>query len=320
MTIVWQSSTSPLVRELGWSLFSPAVAAFSVDGTEAPWEISRDEEAQYLLDALAANPAPLSACLSMLPDRRLGARFEALWRYFFDHHSFYQVLAANLQINVNGRTLGALDFLLEDGFSQHIIHLELAVKFYLYFPPSGPVDSVDLSQWIGPNPDDNLQLKLDHLRYHQLPLSEDPVVEAVLKGKGLPLPHRRAAMVKGYLFLPWGDEAQIPNLEEAADIQRGCLRGWWLYDHQLWLLEDRYGQCQWGSLEKHQWLDPMPPLLFNFKEINDRVAEHFSSANAFGMPQPLMLAAGDAADRDHCCERFFVMPPSWPYSIRAKSD
>lgn len=320
LTDLWRCHHQ-VVREFAWALFSPPMATFSTERDGETWGLGCDEEAQYLLTNLAANPASLETALCQLNDRRLGARFEALWQYFFDHHSFYRVLAANLQINTQGRTLGALDFLLEDGRCNQIVHLELAVKFYLYCPSdNGDSDPQDLFRWIGPNPDDNLQLKLTHLRQHQLPLSKKPGVQAVLKSKGLPLPRRHAAIVKGYLFSPWGNGFPIPSSIEGANDHPTQPQCWWLYHHQISDLSADYGACRWGLLNKSQWLDPAPPLTLEFEALEEKLTRHFSSERTGGVPQPLMLVAGSGYRDSSFCQRFFVMPASWPHSLAEPSN
>lgn len=318
MTLDQDYFAHQLVRELEWSLFSPAITEFSLENPgakdEARWHIGDDEESRYLLDKLRSNPAPLEACVARLNDRRLGARFEALWQYFFDHHSFYRVLAANLQINADGRTLGALDFLVEDSRSHQVVHLELAVKFYLYFPFENDAKPEDLSAWIGPNPDDNLQLKLDHLRQHQLPLSENPVVTAALRAQGLPLPHRRAAIVKGYLFSPWQQVSNVQISMTATGIGPDYLRGWWLYEHQFDALAETIGDGRVALLEKSQWLDPGPATNLSIDTAREKIANYFSMGKQGRVLPPMMLSV-KSAKLEQVSERYFVMPSSWPGSI-----
>lgn len=321
MTLDQDYFAHQLVRELEWSLFSPAITEFSLENPgakdEARWHIGDDEESRYLLDKLRANPAPLEVCIDQLNDRRLGARFEALWRYFFDHHSFYRVLAANLQINANGRTLGALDFLLEDSRSHQIIHLELAVKFYLYYPLQSDPNPENLSAWIGPNPDDNLQLKLDHLRQHQLPLSENPVVTAALRTLGLPLPQQRTAIVKGYLFSPWQQASDLQIPMTSTNIRSNCLKGRWLYDHQFDALAETIGDGRVALLEKSQWLDSTPPANLSVDTAREKIA-NYSSMGKQGRVLPPMMLAVEGTRPEQISERYFVMPSSWPGSIRTR--
>ncbi len=65
-----------------------------------------------------------------------------------------------------GHTLGELDFLVRDLASDSLIHLELAVKFYLAVETGG--------EFLLPGPDarDNYYRKLEKMRSHQLVLVE----------------------------------------------------------------------------------------------------------------------------------------------------
>ncbi|HAO75284.1 MAG TPA: DUF1853 domain-containing protein, partial [Pseudomonas sp.] len=54
---------------------------------------------------------------------------------------------------------------------------ELAIKLYLGF---GPGDGSQHDHWLGPGNHDRLDLKLAHLRQHQLPLCNQPAARAVL--------------------------------------------------------------------------------------------------------------------------------------------
>src|SRR5210317_1887173 len=99
MDFSWQNAGHGNVRELGWSLFSPPIAHFTLGDDLRPWQPILDEEALFLLKALDKDPSTLGSYLNSLNDLRLGARFEALWNFFLKNHSFYEVLAANRQIN-----------------------------------------------------------------------------------------------------------------------------------------------------------------------------------------------------------------------------
>lgn len=61
--------------------------------------------------------------------KRLGFRFENCLQTWFRYHSDWSVKAANYVVELNGRTAGELDLLLER--EGRLLHLELAVKFYL---------------------------------------------------------------------------------------------------------------------------------------------------------------------------------------------
>lgn len=304
MDYSWQKASQALVRELGWSLFSPPIAHFGATANDPLWQPALDEEARHLLAALEANPAPLAKELSALPDRRLGARFEAMWRFFLENHSFYEVLAANLQIVDEGRTLGAIDFLIRDHYLDKVIHLELAVKFYLYSP--GGASRGGLSDWIGPNPDDDLAKKISHLKARQLPLTNSAATTAVLKQRGLPLPDIRVALIRGYLFSPLTTKI-IPG----PMVHPDHLQGRWCYAWQLERLDSVRTKTTFQVLAKDGWLDPNPWVGQSFATGRQQVLELL--ANSGG---PVLVAARKK-HQEGAASRYFVVPDDWPGAARA---
>lgn len=300
MTFCWRQARNSVVREMGWCLFSPSLLDFPVDREGNHWEIAEDEEAHYILEALDKHPAPLENYLLALPDRRLGARFEALWKYFLDAHSFYQVLAANLQVSSNARTLGALDFLVEDFHRREVVHLELAVKFYLRAPW---IHSPGLGQWIGSNPDDTLAAKMDHLAHHQLPLSALEETSALLKIRGLPLPNRRAAVLKGYLF-----DTMVGGGLAPESVNQKYLRGHWVKIGELESLAALCPQGPWGIIDKQRWLDPAPALGLDFPDLCRQATRYFRNHS-----DPIMVqCAFNTPDNSFEQKRFFVVSNEWP--------
>ncbi|WP_435895773.1 DUF1853 family protein [Oceaniferula spumae] len=79
----------------------------------------------------------------------------------------YDTLAQSIQIRQkSGLTLGELDFLVRDLISNQLIHLELAVKFYL------AVETENRLLLPGPDARDNYFRKLEKMRSHQLQLTK----------------------------------------------------------------------------------------------------------------------------------------------------
>ncbi len=294
-TFDWRQARHPLVRELGWSLFSEPIVDHLPGITDGRWLCDEDRGAREILATLEKNPRPLVKHLEASRDQRLGARFEAHWAYFLANHPRYELLARNWPVRHGKRTLGALDFLFRDLHSGAIVHGEVAVKFYLAVvnPPSLP-----LVQWLGPNPDDSLQLKLEHLSRHQLPLSNNEEARRQLREAGLPVADVRAVMVKGYLFHPLGS-----LIETASPINPRHLRGEWLWHAQLpALLGHHPGSC-WVLAPRQQWLMPIPRH-HDRAMLRDRVSQLLATTG-----QPLMLCQFDEGSEPR---RYFVVPEGWP--------
>lgn len=173
-------------------------------------------------DALAAQPRP----------RRLGLHFENLVAALIQHSERYRLVARNVPLRLNGKTLGELDMLIEDRETHELMHWELALKFYLGLP-----GEPEARAWPGPNnPKDQLTRKIDHLYHQQLPRSAEPAVAALLAEQGLHV-DRRVLLTRGRLFYPangsvtppaevtdeheWGTWRYGPARDPAAVIPHG---------------------------------------------------------------------------------------------------
>jgi len=115
-------------------------------------------------------------CHSLVPPKeatalnfqqKLGHLYEDALAVMLGSTPRYDSLAQGIQIRQEaGHTLGELDFLVRDLVSDRLIHLELAVKFYL---------AVETESGIllpGPDARDNYFRKLEKMRSHQLVLVE----------------------------------------------------------------------------------------------------------------------------------------------------
>lgn len=300
MEFCWQQAQNGLVRELGWCLFSSPVVVALPLATSVPWPCREDRGAREILATLDQDPRPLKAHLARLGDKRLGARFEAMWTFFLESHPNYELLAHNWPVKEdgNGRTLGALDLLFRDNSRDIVIHGEVAVKFYLYYPEkAGTVGE----QWIGPNPDDNLGLKINHLIDHQLALSARPETRRQLQRAGLPAPDSTAATIKGCLFHPLGSDAPLP-----PGVDPGHIRGQWLRLGDLpALVAETPGH--WFSADKAYWLLPGMGNRIETADIGDKTADLLARAG-----QPVMLYHQDPSAPATTWRRYLVLPDQWP--------
>jgi hypothetical protein len=94
-----------------------------------------------------------------------------------------------------------LDFLVKDRISQQVSHIELAVKLFLCEELHD--ESEDAAHWIGPEGVDRLDLKLQKLREHQIPLLHSEESQSLLKSRwGLaPETIQSFVLIKGYGFV-----------------------------------------------------------------------------------------------------------------------
>lgn len=174
------------------------------------------------------------------PRKRLGFRFENCMQTWFHHHPDWSVKAANYVLQLNGQTAGELDLLLER--EGHLLHLELAVKFYL--STSG---SKHWHTWVGIDPVDRLDLKLAKFE-RQLALTERPDVRRHLEDQGWVITERQACM-KGWFFEHFSRISQ-PVLPHGAG--RDCQVGWWCHERDWPNVWSNAGD--WVALQPQHWL------------------------------------------------------------------
>ena len=182
------------VQDLAWVIQSPPLISGCIAHTS--WWTATDCEQEYQaclpeLIRLDNNPTGLEHALQRAKSYRLGHYFEALAALWLQISPNYALLAKQLPLRNEHKTLGEIDFTIRDNRTDSIIHLEVAVKFYL-----GRSNLNEMSNWHGPGLKDRLDLKFDHLRQHQTQLSRKyPEL--------MPLPvDSSACLLKGRLFYP----------------------------------------------------------------------------------------------------------------------
>ena len=98
---------------------------------------------------------------------RLGHLAEKIVSELIKSSTNYKVLYENVQVIEDKKTIGEIDFIIEDINTKQLIHMELAYKFYLFDPN---ISSEPINNWIGPNRNDSLKEKLEKLKRKQFPL------------------------------------------------------------------------------------------------------------------------------------------------------
>ena len=272
------------VRDLAWLIASPPLMAAGIPGLAVPpavWMADLIATAEPWLADLDDNPAELqrflaSTFLAQGPHFRLGRQAERLLAFWLARRPGCTLVAAGLEVAVQGRVLGELDVVFRDP-RRGLIHWDAAVKFYLRSE-----ESVAWDAYIGPNPRDRLEQKLRRVIDHQLPLSRDARTRATLAIGDQPL--LSEAFLKGWLFYPadsdWAAPAFTPH---GVDPAHG--RGWWLR-HGASEVPCAARSSRFLLLARPDWLAPahrpddagQRPLAHN--ELRTALARHFRDEHA----------------------------------------
>ncbi len=218
--------------------------------------------------------------------QKLGHLYEDAITSLIDTSPTLERLARNLQIQENKHhTLGELDFLLREKTTQRIIHLELAVKFYLAYQRED-------QSWIypGPNARDNWHNKLKRLQTHQFSLSKHPLTRALLADTyGIQQPPLVQHLILGRLFQHiTATAAPLPTLATPSTIWHS-----WLF-HKEWQTHLSNTQ-DYHLIPKYLWATPLSQDLlstlpkYSARELKHLSAEHCTLFSSTEKPEALCL-------------------------------
>jgi len=288
------------VRDLAWAVSSPPLVSKLTDSClwpESEWFQQLYEQSLPWLLAVDDDPAELDALIAEQKDRRLGKYFETLWLFWLRHNQRYQLIENNLQVIIDGETLGEIDFIVFDKVLKKVMHWELAVKFYL-----GVGDTSEMSHWHGPNLRDRLDIKVEHLLHRQSVITRDLRVAQWLKQRGIQI-DKCAVILKGRLYYPWPQNVSqgfISPEQSGADH----LRGYWLNTLQF---EQAFDDSQgFLPLINSGWMERNPTLCVKNSFNKKGVFETVSNKN-IRLPLHLMLC-----NPCHTRDMLFLVGPEWP--------
>ena len=178
----------------------------------------------------------------------LGKRMEHFFACYISHFASEDVLAFNKQIIQDKQTLGEIDFLLKDGSTGEISHVELVYKFYLYDPATG---SSELEHLIGPNKRDSLNKKLHRLQKRQFPLLFKEATRKLLTElKVAPEDVIQKLCFKASVFLPAQNDTNSFN-----QFNPDTISGYWIKASEFTL--DAFGENRFFIPDKIYW--PVKP-------------------------------------------------------------
>lgn len=288
------------VRDLAWSVCSPPLISQPSHACAWPggrWYQKIYQETLSWLRAVDSDPAELDELLARQKDRRLGKYFETLWYYWLSRNPRYDIIENNLQLIIDGETLGEMDFILFDKKTRLTLHWEVAVKFYL-----GVADTSIMSNWHGPNLCDRLDIKVEYLLQRQSIISKRPRVVQWLKQRGIYI-DECAVILKGRLYYPWCSHALldvVSPIQSSSDHLRSC----WLNPEQFEQAFD--GKQQFMPLINTGWLERIPTLSVNERYFKKDIFEMLSN-EVVRLPLHLKLC-----NPPHTRDSLFLVGMDWP--------
>lgn len=302
------AALNPFARDIIWLLAAP-------DLVKTCWQSKPTLEQlgftpDSLLDLLTQPDIKNSsswAGIQKTAQQRLGLYHEALWHWILEQAPAIQPLAQNLAIRDNKRTLGELDIVYRQQTTGDLIHLEVAIKYYLGLP-EGPKENQAQCRWIGPAGVDSLAIKAGHSEHQQLPLSEHPLARQQLgqllnldpDSSSFPSIHKQLAL-PGILFYPWQQDFPAPQGATANHH-----RGWWLSSSDWPVFCEQLPEGSLGQLlYKPHWLaPPTDQQLLPLSQLHPRLEKHFKQR---GWPLQLAIKTPQAS-----WVRLFIVNPFWP--------
>lgn len=288
------------MRDLAEACFGPALLRVSglPGGTGvSDGEPLLDAQRREWLARIDAAPGRLHEHLNALSGQRLGLYFERLWHFFLTEDPGTRLLAHNLPVRTETRTIGEFDCLYYCSRRQRNVHLELAVKLYLGCATD------DGTRWYGPNTRDRLDLKLDHMLSHQVRLGDHPAAGPVLASLEVDEPLREVVL-RGCLFQPWREPLPAP-----AGYNSARPDAYWIPLTALSAFAGHLAIDTHLPLPRLRWLSRAltcagdRPLATG--ALQDALGQRFDAGHG-----PLLIAALDRAGREHL--RYFVVPDEWP--------
>lgn len=278
-----------LIKDLAWSIGSPCLVnglSYTDDRLLTDdWFNRQIDENQALLLEQDKTPQLIQTYLSKMPTFKLGHYFENLIAYWFHIHPNFEILHQNLVISSDSRTIGEFDLIIKDLIGDKVIHLEVAVKFFL------EVLFDNKTVWLGPNLIDSLDHKFNKLITKQIQLSTQKEALPILKSMDISI-DEHWVLLKGRLF-------NQSNLFENKHY-------WINYDDFLVSEDD---QSQWIILSKTHWLSEVNNLDYNFlpneqlnkDELMKKLKQELKSS-------PICIAK---VNNNTETKRLFITPNDW---------
>ena len=184
---------------------------------------------------------------------RLGHLAEKVVSECIKSSANFNVLYENIQILEDKKTIGEIDFIIENQITKQRVHLELAYKFYLFDPN---ISSEHIRNWIGPNRNDSLKNKLEKLKEKQFPLLFNASAKSAFKTLEINEVSQALCLLAS-LFIPYESKHSFsPSYKKA-------IQGYYLDFETFIILDDQSktycipSKKEWGMnpSENTNWTD-----------------------------------------------------------------
>ena len=281
-----------LICDLNWVAKSPALLAIAPP--QVSWSLLSANYfsncADWLIE-IEKHPADLIAFFDSGQQFILGKYFEKHLGFIFKYFEGVSLIASGLQVEMNKRTIGEIDFVLKHLTSGKITQLEVAVKYYM-----GYGASAKHTMWIGPNGMDNLEGKIQKFST-QLSMAGFSQQLADLN----PATFEKKVLLKGYFFKHISSKL-LPHFNNQV-----VLTGKWLYiselgktmvaDSTFMILPKRYwlGFCFDKNLERYSGTKIVEAVHSEIQRVGKGI---------------LMAELDEEAQR--ITTKYMVVPDYWP--------
>ena len=253
------------------------------------YEVAR--ECKLDLDALMSRPSNTKN-----QNLRLGKYVEDLFITYLRNHKDIDELNHNLQVSENSNTIGEIDYLFQ--YQDQCYHWELAYKFYLLHEHQSQL------AYYGPQGKDRLDLKVNKLSQHQLPLVQHPQLKPLIDQYEKPI--QSQIYMKGWIFYHMLRPTIPPNFPKLNPQHQ---KGWWLFQKEFHNFSFDPSFSFLNS-EKSRWLS----LGSAIKRIQETLCFHdyesFVKQHFYDQSRALMTIIFNSDQVE--ISRGFIVPDHWP--------
>lgn len=301
------------LRQFEWMISTPALLNCEHVPAEVKPIVIEDGP-----EVLTLAREKIAHSIEQLSGNRIGKIFEELFVIYLhcsgsNRTQRFKNIIKSLQVHDGKRTVGEYDVLFYDCLNQAPIHTEIAVKFYLA-DATQPNQLARMSNWLGPNRKDRLDLKYSKLFDQQLRLHQSTPGKLALSEHNIDTKQLQSRyFISGILFAPWQltRSTRIARNHLPKECNESCAMGLWLPVSQLTQAFTDLGVRSFRILQRKQWIEPCRPSESNpfqpanLEKINELVARLLEEHNRYGQPVQLCCAT------ENGYERLFVAPDDW---------